>query len=535
MKKLPTGRQNFEAIVKENLLYVDKTRQIYNIVNSGNLYFLSRPRRFGKSLLVSIFRYLFLGRKDLFKDLYLGKETDYNFEAYPVLQFNFSNYGHQVERLEEHLKDTIQSYAKEFDIELNTTSLALSFQSLIEGISEKEKPAVLLLDEYDKPITDFLTQYEKAKINQKILRDFFSPLKDLDAQGHLRFMFITGVSKFSKVSLFSDLNNLTDLSINDPRSTDLLGITHQELQDNFGEYIEEIAKVFEISPKELLVAIKNWYNGYSYDGGIRLCNPYSLLNFFEKRHFANYWFATGTPTFLVETIRNSGINPKSLEDIIVDGAFFDRFSLKDLAMPGLLFQTGYLTIQKIERDIYKTEYFLGFPNLEVRRSMMRNLAEAFTYQNSSRVAESLLKMQRGLNNGNLTLFFEQLTIILSNLKYNWQPPKQYKTQAQLFQMWEGYFHAVMYVIMAYMQMYVEAEVSHHKGRLDLIAETKDYLYLMEFKLDEPIEDAIAQIRNRQYILPYRNSPKTVFLVGVNFSKEERNVESWEAEKWEKEK
>ena len=213
MKKLPTGRQNFEAIIKENLLYVDKTRQVYNIVNSGNLYFLSRPRRFGKSLLISIFKHLFLGKKELFKDLYLGKETDYDFEAYPVLQFNFSNYGHQVETLEEHLSDAIIRYAKDFDVEINTTSLSLQFQSLIQNISAKGKPVVLLIDEYDKPITDFLTEYKKAKINQKILRDFFSPLKDLDAQGHLHFLFITGVSKFSKVSLFSDLNNLTDLSI----------------------------------------------------------------------------------------------------------------------------------------------------------------------------------------------------------------------------------------------------------------------------------------------------------------------------------
>lgn len=530
MKKLPTGRQNFEAIIKEDLLYVDKTRQVYNIVNTGNLYFLSRPRRFGKSLLVSIFRYLFLGKKELFKDLYLGKETDYNFEAYPVLQFNFSNYGHQVENLEAHLSGEIQQYAKDFEIELNMLSLSLQFQSLIEGISSKGKPVVLLIDEYDKPITDFLTEYQKAKVNQKILRDFFSPLKDLDAQGHLRFMFITGVSKFSKVSLFSDLNNLTDLSIS-TLSNDLLGFTHNELETHFKENIDQVSEKFKLSSKEIIQAIKNWYNGYSYDGITKLYNPYSVLNFFLHQNFKNYWFSTGTPTFLVESIRNRGINPQSLEEIVVDDAFFEKFSLKDLAMPGLLFQTGYLTIKEVETEIYETHYYLGYPNLEVRKSMMRNMAEAFTYQNSSRVAESLIKMQQGLKKGNLPLFFDQLTIILSNLKYNWQPPKQYKTQTELLQMWEGYFHAVMYILMAYMQMSVQAEVSHHKGRLDLIAETDGFLYLMEFKLDEPIEDAIAQIRNRQYILPYQNSPKTIFLVGVNFSKEERNVENWEAEEW----
>ena len=313
-----------------------------------------------------------------------------------------------------------------------------------------------------------------------------------------------------------------------------MGFTHEELKTYFKENIEQVSKKFQLSTKETIQAIKNWYNGYSYDGETKLYNPYSILNFFLHQQFKNYWFSTGTPTFLVESIRNSGINPQTLEDVVVDDAFFDKFSLKDLAMPGLLFQTGYLTIQKVVNSIYETRYYLGYPNLEVRRSMMRNLVEVFTYQISSRVAESLIKMQEGLKTANLSLFFEQLIILLSNLKYNWQPPKQYKTQAELFEMWEGYFHAIIYIVTAYMQMSVEAEVTHHKGRLDLIAETEGYLYLMEFKLDESVEDAIAQIQNRQYILPYQNSPKTIYLVGINFSKEERNVESWEAEEWKRE-
>ena len=530
MKKLPLGKQNFEDIIERDLLYVDKTQQIYQLIQNGDLYFLSRPRRFGKSLLVSIFKHLFSGKKELFKSLYISKETDYAFESYPVLQFNFANYGLKVQNLEAVLSSALQRYARQHEVDLDTVSLSVQFQTLVENIAKKGKPVVLLIDEYDKPIVDFLTDHEQAKTNQEVLRRFFGPLKGLEASGHLRFLFITGVSKFSKVSLFSDLNNLTDLSIHD-LSNDLLGITQVELESNFSEYIQMVAEKFKLTEQALLKAVKVWYNGYSYDGTTTLYNPFSLLSFFLGKRFSNYWFATGTPTFLVDTIRDRGIDPQEFEAPEVDEAFLTKFSLKDLNMTGLLFQTGYLTIKKADLGVYESRYVLGYPNLEVRKSMMRHLVESFTYQSSSLVAESLIKMQRGLKQGDLALFFDQLSIILSNLKYNWQPPKQYKTEVALFKMWEGYFHAILYLIMAHMEMFVKAEVAHHKGRLDLLAETNNFVYLMEFKLDGTAEKALDQIKEKQYAAPYKNTPKTVFLVGINFSNEERNVENWKAEEW----
>jgi hypothetical protein len=532
MKKLPIGRQNFEGIINENLLYVDKTRQIYDIITNGNLYFLSRPRRFGKSLLVSIFKHIFLGNKHLFKDLYLGKETDYDFPTYPVLQFNFADYGLKTKNLKEVLSEELNNYATKFNVQVSQTSLSLQFKTLIQEISKKGKPVVLLIDEYDKPIVDFLTDFEKAKVNQGILRQLFGPLKNLEAQGHLRFLFITGVSKFSKVSLFSDLNNLTDLSLQHPFSNDLLGITPDELLAYFPEYITEVGKELELPEDELLTVIKNWYNGYSYDGKTPVYNPYSLLNFFQQQHFGNYWFETGTPTFLVEQIRNQGINPKDFEYKKVPATFFSKFSLEHLDMTGLLYQTGYLTIKKANRSPYQTTYILGYPNIEVRQAMLSNLVEAFTYQPNSIAGEAMLFMQDALEEGNVPFFVEQLKVILSDLKYNWQPPKPYKTEAELFKMWEGYFHAVIYLIMAYLNLYVQAEVAHHKGRLDLLAQTDDFLYLMEFKLEETAENAIAQIKEREYAAAYKNSSKKVFLVGISFSKEERNVDDWEMEVWE---
>ncbi|MCB0839307.1 MAG: ATP-binding protein [Bacteroidetes bacterium] len=530
MRYFPIGKQNFEDIIKRDLHYVDKTRQVHNLLKHGDLYFLSRPRRFGKSLLISTFKHLFSGKKELFKDLYIGKETDYSFEEYPVLQFNFAAYGYQVEILESELLRQIQKYATQYDVEIDPISLSTAFKTLVAGISEKEKPVVILIDEYDKPIVDFLTEYDKAKINQGILRDFFSPLKDLETAGHLRFLFITGVSKFSKVSLFSDLNNLTDLTVS-PLSHDLLGITQQEMETNFQEHIQLAAQAFNLPEKELLVAIKTWYNGYSYDGETKLYNPFSLLNFLNERRFANFWFATGTPTFLVKTIRDRGIAPEDFEEEEVASTFFDKFSLEELDMTGLLFQTGYLTIKRVQQGVYKTRYFLDYPNLEVKNAMMHNLVEAFTFKKPSQVSNALIKMERGLEEGKPELFVKNLTVLLSDISYHLLPKKK-KNQSE-FEVWEGYFHTIVYLITSFMGMSVKSEITSHKGRLDLMVESDDFIYLMEFKLDKPAKDAIKQIKNRKYAAAYANSPKTVFLMGIGFSKEERNVETWESEVWER--
>lgn len=532
MKHLPVGRQNFEEIIKENLLYVDKTRQMYELINRSKLYFLSRPRRFGKSLLVSIFKYLFSGRKDLFENLYIGRETDYDWQAYPVLQFNFASFGHEVEQLEEVLKFKLEELAGQFGVDISAPVLSTQFRLLVEKIAQKGQPVVVLIDEYDKPIIDFLTEPEKAQKNQKILRDFFSPLKDLDANGQIRFLFITGVSKFSKVSLFSDLNNLTDLTIHS-LSHDLLGITHEELVENFELHIKYAKNKFNVTEEKLLKGIKTWYNGYSYNAETFLYNPFSLLQFFLNNHFKNYWFATGTPTFLVNTIREKNINPQELEGKKVAETFFEKFSLENLDMTGLLFQTGYLTIKKTQTRDFETDYYLNYPNQEVRKSMMHNLVEAFTYKHPSTVSHALVSIRDGLDEGKVEVFIDQLKTILADISYHWHPKSGHKSEAELFLMWEGYFHSIIYLLLSYMEVDVKAELTQHKGRLDLLAETADFLYVMEFKLDGSTQRALEQIKEKAYPDSFKNSPKTVYLVGINFSKTERNVASWEAEIWER--
>ncbi|MFK7948012.1 MAG: AAA family ATPase [Saprospiraceae bacterium] len=531
-------------IFYKKAVYVDKTKMIHNIINTANLYFLSRPRRFGKSLLVATLKEIFQGNKEIFQDLWIGQQTDYTFESFPVLHFNFADYGHKVENIEEILNHEVSKYAQQFGIELNEKSLGNRFKALVKNIAKKGKPVVLLIDEYDKPMVDFITEVDKAKANRKVLRSFFSPLKGLDLEGHLKFLFITGISKFSKVSLFSDLNNLTDLS-KSPLANDLLGITQKELEDNFQDYIKRMAENMNLPENELLKHIKQWYNGYSYDGKITLYNPFSLLNFFTHFQFDNYWFETGTPTFLVEIIQENYVNPRELEYIEVDNYFFNSFILEKIDVIGLLYQTGYLTIKEATYSVYGSSYVLGYPNIEVRQSMIYNLTQAYTYKSKTVVSSAMVKMRRGLHQGKMDIFIEQLKIILSDISYHLHPPssrgrlkdrKKAKNEAELFipstREWEGYFQTVIYLVTAYLELTVSSEVTKHKGRLDLVAETENFIYLMEFKLDGTATNAIEQIKNREYAAAYKNASKQVVLVGVNFSKEERNVESFEVEVWE---
>jgi len=497
MQLLPTGRQNFKAIIEENLLYVDK-------------------------------------RKELFEDLYIGKETDYAWDAYPVLQFNFADFGLKVNDLEAELLNLIEKYANIFSIDVPKDSLSTRMITLVEKISQKGKPVVILIDEYDKPIVDFLSSPETARKHQQILRRFFGTFKGLEARGHLHFLFITGVSKFSKVSLFSDLNNLEDLTI-DPTNADLVGITREELLANFQPYIEHSAKALDLSKEQLLEGVQLWYNGYSYDGKTFLYNPFSLLNFFRKSSFQNFWFATGTPTFLVETLRDSNLPAQELETIEVPTTFFDKFSIDTLDIYNLLFQTGYLTIKKTRKRGFQHLFKLGYPNEEVRQAFTQNLLEAFTFKVASTVGSGLIKIETALQNGNVSSFIEQLKILLADISYHLHPKSKKnpseKEIAKAFAAWEGYFQTIIYLICTFLNLQVQTEITKHKGRLDLLVETADFLYLMEFKLDQPVENAIAQIKSRQYIQSYSNSAKTIYLVGIGFSKEERNVENWEVEEW----
>lgn len=535
MKKLPAGKQNFKEIIEDGYLYVDKTKQIYQLISEESLYFLSRPRRFGKSLLVSTLTHLFNGQKDLFKGLYIAEKTDWNWETFPVLQFNFAKFGHKVTNLEELIREQIGELANDYNVLISKKDLSRQLEELVKKIAVKDKPVVFLVDEYDKPIVDFITDKVQAKINRDVLRDFFSPLKDLEVKGYLRLLFITGVSKFSKVSLFSDLNNLTDLTINESYA-DLLGIGEAELLQYFEAHIEHSSDKLGMSRSKLLKGLKLWYDGYSWDGKTFVYNPFSLLHFFKDSRFGNFWFSTGTPTFLVQKLKKEQIPPKNIEGKIVTETSFDKFDIDNLDTYALLFQTGYLTIKKAKRKRYRLHYTLAYPNIEVREAFIHNLLEIYTHQSPTIVGDAMSRIDDALQENDLEEFIAQLKVLFSNISYHLLPKIKRKeaTEAdtvKAFEVWEGYFQTVIYLVTNFLGLAVKSEITHHKGRLDLLVEADDYLYLMEFKLEEDAADAIEQIKSREYVNSYRNSSKTVILLGVSFDKEERNVKSWIATEW----
>lgn len=534
LQKLPIGIQNFRTIMTEDYLYVDKTRQVHELVTRGKLYFLSRPRRFGKSLLISTLQHLFQGEKELFADLYIGKETGYEFKKSPVLYFSFAYFGYQSKNLSQQLSNALNEYAQKFALSLRGKNLSEKFKFLVQDISQKEGSVVILIDEYDKPIIDFLTEFEKADTNRSILKEFFSPLKTLEVEGHLKFLFITGISKFSRVSIFSDLNNLKDLTLSE-RAVDLVGLTGADLDKYFTNYINEAKKRLNYTKDELLEQIKFWYNGYSWDGKTFVFNPFSLLNFFDECRFANFWFATGTPTFLIKIIRHRQLQLKKLESKQVFESFFEKFTLKNIDIYALLFQTGYLTILSMETSYNRPLYTLGYPNNEVHEAFINNLIESYTFNETSTVHDVLINIEFAIRYNKPQQFIEQLKILFANIAYQLLPQqKSQPTPADIeenFAMWEGYFQTVIYLIISFLGLRIQCETSTSKGRIDAVVETDEYLYLMEFKLDQSAKTAIQQIKNRAYFQSFINTNKKIILLGIAFSKTTRNVKDWQAEEW----
>jgi hypothetical protein len=497
-QKYPIGIQSFDKLREENFLYIDKTPYLHDLVNSAGYYFLSRPRRFGKSLFVNTIEALFQGKKELFKGLFI--EDKWNWEqTNPVIKISFSNIDHKEIGLSKAIKIELRSLAKKNGFELESESNGLMFRELIETIAQKQGKVVVLIDEYDKPIIDYLGEdTEKALENQSILKGFYSILKDAD--DYLRMVFITGISKFSRVSIFSDLNNLQDLSINN-NFAGICGITQQELQNNFSEELE-------IFDKE---KIKEWYNGYTWDLTTKVYNPFSLLNFFSNEGiFRNYWFATGTPTFLVNLSKKRQF--VDFEGITLYSEELDAYGIEKLELIPLMFQTGYLTLKKQSEDDY---YELDYPNLEVRRSFLSVLANAYIQDDANSGAILANKLKHSLENGDLEKVQQILNTLFKSIPYTlWQKEN------------EHFYHAIIHLIFKLLGIYVDSEVQTSDGRMDALVRLEKYVYCFEFKLDESAEMALAQIERKGYLTPYLHQGKTCIGIGVNFSKEEKKVKEF---------
>ncbi len=513
IRNLPIGIQNLSEIAETNSIYVDKTQLIHQLTTTGKYYFLSRPRRFGKSLTVSVLRELFEGNKALFNGLWI--ENNWHWEkTNPVIHISFSEWDYHGLGLSAAISEALHSVATEKGVVLTKTTVKSQFRELIKAVHQKAGAVVILIDEYDKPIIQYLedNHLKQAIANRKVLKNFYSTLKDLGTI--LRFVFITGISKFTKVSIFSDLNHLSDISL-DPNYAALTGYTQVELEANFGDYLTDIQTQMNVSREALLAQIKLWYNGYSWDGNTTVYNPFGTLNFLQKKIFGNYWFSTGTPTFLLEQMKRHG--QFELNPLEVDSSFFEKYDLEDVDITLLLFQTGYLTIKTV--DTWTGFRRLDFPNKEVHDSLysffMSELTRRSQRPNSGLTMRDL---QHALETRNLPRVKVIINAYLSEM-----PESVFRHSS------EGLYHGLVHIIFTYLGTFIQSEVHSAHRQADAVVQTATDVYIFEFKMNESADAALAQIHEKGYADKYRASDKTMTAIGINFNENSRKIDDWKTE------
>jgi hypothetical protein len=486
-------------------LYVDKTELINDLIHDGSIFwFLARPRRFGKSLLISTLKEIFLGKKELFSGLYI--EDKIVWEEYPVIHLDFSNMDFQGKGLKIAIHDRLTKIAESYDIVLEATTNGSMFSELMESLKEKTgKQVVILIDEYDKPITDVLEvgKNTAARKNRKTMRDFYAVVKG--CSGFIRLFFVTGIARFAQVSIFSDLNNLTDLT-NNKDYHNLLGYTQEELTQYFTPHLNFIAEEKNISLEELLAQIKDWYNGFSWNGKDRVYNPYSILRFLTEREFKNFWFASGTPKFLIELLKKEKVY--DISGIEVDISETENIDIDNLGLVTLFFQTGYLTIQKqVKYNVLKLDY----PNKEVEESMLKHiLAE---YSGSFREVALSYKIADAIENNSFKDLEAAFNTLFASIPY------------QIFnQQQESYFHTIIFLAFKLCGFFVQSEVNMSNGRADAVMFYDNRIYIFEFKLNDSAETAIQQIHDRGYYKQFLGQEKEIYLIGINFSGKTKSVE-----------
>lgn len=507
MQKLPIGIQDFRKLRKGGYLYVDKTKVIHQLISTGQYYFFSRPRRFGKSLLISTLRELFLGHRQLFEGLWI--EDRYEWEPGPVIHIAFNDLGYKDNGLEEAIQKRLREIAEDYGISLSSSGVALSFRELIRTLADGGKVA-LLIDEYDKPIIDYLDDLPQARENREILKSFYSIIKEADPL--LRFAFLTGVSKFSKVSIFSDLNNLEDITISQ-QFNNLAGYTQQELEENFADRIDDLSRKSGEDREALLARIRDWYNGYNWTGTERLYNPFSILNFFKRGQFQNFWFATGTPTFLIKSLREGW--HYQLDKLDAGSVLLDSLPLENPDYRSLLFQTGYLTI--LDQPLPEL-FVLGYPNREVKASLLQYLVGSFAHRQQVESLPTVLRWRQALEEGDLEQFFHLVENLFGNI-----PERIFREKT------EAAYHSVIYTALSLMGIYIRCEVGMGDGYIDAVVETSSRVYLMEFKVGYTPEDALEQVRRRRYSKAYEGDDREVLAVGVSFSTTYKGVADWEVQ------
>ena len=509
--KYPVGIQDFGEVIRGGYVYVDKTALIWQLIDRGKYYFLSRPRRFGKSLLLSTIAAWFQDKKELFENLAITDLAGGCPEEHPVLRLDWGGKEYNCyEDLIERLNWNFKRWEMQYGITEPERSVDLRFASIIERACEQTgRQVVILIDEYDKPLLEAIGNEPLREMYCSTLRGVYGNLKTCDAG--IRFAMLTGVTKFSKLSIFSDLNNLDDISMNADYAT-LCGITEQELETYFAVGIEELAQRNRISVDEAKEHLKRRYDGYLFEEyAERVYNPFSLLSTLNSKKFMDYWFGTGTPTFLVEMLARENFTLENLSNEPVDAAGFNALDTLDSNPLPILYQSGYLTIDHCD-DM--DNYYLRFPNEEVERSFLKQLLPFQVFKGQQPTNSLLVRIIGHIRQGRPEAFMEELQALLADIPYEQGKPG------------EIYFRNLMFTIFRLVGFYCEVEHPVAGGRSDVVIKTQDFIYVLELKVDQSAEAALQQMEEKGYAAPYAADPRKLFKLGVNFSTKTKQIDEW---------
>lgn len=511
--KLPIGIQDFESLRMDGYVYVDKTEQMYRLVSQGRYYFLSRPRRFGKSLLLSMLKAFFLGKRALFKGLAVDQKEDWDWAVHPVLYLDLNTEKYDSkEILTDRLNLFLSRYEQAYGRNEAEKSLGARFEGVIQRAYEKTgQRVVILVDEYDKPMLQAIGNKELQEEYRSTLKGFYGALKSMD--GCIRFAMLTGVTKFGKVSVFSDLNNLEDISLL-RQYNDICGITEEELLRVFAERIITLAEENGMTRDECVEELRRRYDGYHFhQRAAGVYNPFSVINTFKRCEFGSYWFETGTPTYLVLLLRNHYYDLNVMANVEVTEDVLNSIDADSKDPIPVIYQSGYLTIKGYNERFKR--YLLGFPNKEVEEGFVKYLAPYYLNNTDRKSAFDIEKFSVDVESGKPEQFLERLKSLFASAPYDSTTGDK-----------ENHFQNMMWVVFKLMGFYSHTEYHTSDGRIDLLIETPLYRYVMEFKLDGTAEEALEQIKSKDYPLQFQFDDKQTFLMGVNFSRESRTIERY---------
>ena len=508
MKALPVGIQSFSDLREKNYLYVDKTEEIHRLITTGKIYFLSRPRRFGKSLLINTLAEVFKGNKSLFEGLYIYDKYDWT-KQYPVIKIDWSIVKHSTtEEMENDMRAFLSRIAASFQITLERQYASSLFGELIERLYEKTGfQVVVLIDEYDMPILDALNNSTELVLIRNFLQSFYKVLKGMDS--YLQFVFLTGVSKFAKVSIFSGMNSPDDITMDKQYAT-ICGYTQDELAQNFEEYIHDFACEKQVTSDEIIKSIRHWFNGYSWDGITTVYNPFSTLLLLRKKEFNDYWFSSGTPTFMINEIKKRNDVKYLLEPAEISSDSFDSFEPDTIDTVLLLFQTGYLTVKSVTKSRFgeQSKYTLGIPNEEVRRSLMQHLVSSYTENPLSKTSVMRERMLQQLFDGNVSAFQQNLQTMFACIPY------------QLHVSCDAYYHSLLLLWLNMLGFDALGEIPTNTGRIDAVWTWEDRVVIVEIKhsekgtLESLLQESFEQIRDRRYYERFAGNNRRIALLAI---------------------